>query len=461
MLKKFTVALVGCMLAAQTVFAAMPLAIVTKDGSKGCIDPEGKVVIPLAYKNILLGDKHTEDMVLVQQGKVYGLFNREGKELLSPQLEKIAPLGENIFGGKNQGTWSFYNQRGQKLFGEYEEVGTFVNGLAPVKKNKLWGFVDKTGKLVVDYQYKEVHNFSDGLAAVKRTNYWNYIDTTGKEIGLANIKRPGDFSEGLAVVDGSWLMDKEGQRLTKIRNYNYIGQFGENGLAPVGVRYRTSSFLDYLSIGWGFGGGWGWGVDGGGWGIGGYSSSYRHHRHDDGWGGFLFLSPGLFMPKNMKRGYINQAGREIIPTSYDYVSEFVGDYALIRSGGRWGMVDSTGAVAIAPGYDKLTPFSEGLAAFEFDNKWGYINEENKIAITNRFDRAEAFMGGFASVVEQGKGGVIDNKGEFVFKPLAKYKDIGPMQAGLAPFKEKDKWGYVGVEGTVVVKPEYDKAEIFR
>lgn len=460
MLKKITIGLIGCMLACQTVFAAMPLAVVSQDGKKGCIDPEGKVVIPLDYKNIQLDTKKQDDLVLVQKGGKYGVFDREGKELITPRLEKLAPLGEGIFGAKEKEGWNFYNIKGEKLFGGFDQVGTFVDGLAPVEKNNLWGFVDKTGKLVVDYQYKQVHNFSEGMAAVKKGNFWIYIDTTGKETGLANLKQAGDFSQGLAVVDNSWIMDKEGKRLTKLRKYNYIGKFNEQGLAPVGIKVRKPGILDYLSVGVGTDGGWGWGMDGWGWGVSRWNGGHHHHYRDNFWGS-ISLSPGLFMPKNMKRGYINAEGREVVPTSYQYVGEYIGDYALFKSDGRWGMLDSTGGVAIAPGYDKLTPFSEGLAAFEFDGKWGYINEGNEMVISNRFTKANPFYGGFASVVEQGKGGVIDHSGKFIFKPLAKFQDLGPMQAGLAPFKEQEKWGYFDITGKIVVPPVYDDAEVFK
>ena len=468
MLKKLLVGLISCMLVAPTVWAAAtPLAVVAKDGKKGCIDTKGKVVVPLAYKDVALNTPVTGDLVVVQQGSKYGVYNRAGQELVKPVLEKMAPLGENIFGGKEGKSWNFYDSQGKKLLGGYEEVGTFVDGLAPVKMGNLWGFVDKTGKLIANYQYKEVHNFSEGRAAVKRGSYWGYIDTTGKEIGLANMRKAGDFSQGLAVVDGSWLMNTAGKRIKKLRDYSYVGSFGPNGLAPVGVRYRSASMLDYLSIGWGWDG-WGWGIDGPGgwggwgWGVGGTFGGHHHHHHDDwGWGGFVAMSPGMLMPRNLKRGYINKDGREVVSTAYDYVGEFVGDLALVRSEGRWGMVNSLGETVIPYVYDKLTPFSDGMAAFEFDNKWGYIDEANDLAITNRFTMATPFSQGLAAVIEQGKGGIIDKTGKFVFPPLAKYEELGPLQAGLAPFKNGSKWGYINAQGTIAIPAQYEEARAFQ
>jgi hypothetical protein len=66
------------------------------------------------------------------------------------------------------------------------------NGLAPVKEKKLWGFVDKTGKLVIPMEYDissglfqsgTKKGFQDGLARVKKDKQWGFIDNTGKVLG--------------------------------------------------------------------------------------------------------------------------------------------------------------------------------------------------------------------------------------------------------------------------------------
>ena len=102
-----------------------------------------------------------------------------------------------------------------------------------------------------------------------------------------------------------------------------------------------------------------------------------------------------------------------------------------------------------------------MAAFEFDNKWGYIDEANDLAITNRFTMATPFSQGLAAVIEQGKGGIIDKTGKFVFPPLAKYEELGPLQAGLAPFKNSNKWGYVNAQGTIAIPAQYEEAGTFQ
>ena len=66
--------------------------------------------------------------------------------------------------------------------GKYDRVGTFHSGLAEVRLNDKYGFVDKTGKEVVPLKYDYVDYFSKGLAPVQLNDQWGLMDTTGKEI---------------------------------------------------------------------------------------------------------------------------------------------------------------------------------------------------------------------------------------------------------------------------------------
>lgn len=54
---------------------------------------------------------------------------------------------------------------------EYRDFYKFYDGLACVKMNDLWGFVDTKGKEIIPIKYTRVLPFSDGLAAVSL----NYI----------------------------------------------------------------------------------------------------------------------------------------------------------------------------------------------------------------------------------------------------------------------------------------------
>jgi hypothetical protein len=82
---------------------------------------------------------------------------------------------------------------------------------------KRWGYMNMAGKIAIPAQYKNAHDFHEGLAAVENDNeYWGFIDKTGKSvIDFPFSKEPSDFSEGIATVKKRdykvCMIDKTGQ----------------------------------------------------------------------------------------------------------------------------------------------------------------------------------------------------------------------------------------------------------
>lgn len=83
------------------------------------------------------------------------------------------------------------------------------------EKSSRWGFIDKTGKLVIPAEFSYVGNFKHGLAPVIVNGDWSkfgYIDKTGKLViqakfetkgdqpGVIRIQNAGDDDEGLVAV---------------------------------------------------------------------------------------------------------------------------------------------------------------------------------------------------------------------------------------------------------------------
>ncbi|EAK1349894.1 WG repeat-containing protein, partial [Campylobacter coli] len=46
--------------------------------------------------------------------------------------------------------------------------------------NGKWGFIDKSGKIVIEPKFDGVGNFSEGLAGVELNGKWGFIDKSGK-----------------------------------------------------------------------------------------------------------------------------------------------------------------------------------------------------------------------------------------------------------------------------------------
>jgi hypothetical protein len=100
--------------------------------------------------------------------------------------------------------WRFITPKGTQRFSqEFYRASSFSDHLAVVQQEEdgKYGFIDQTGKYVVDPAFDDAKPFAEGLAAVHVNGRWGYIGTGG-ESRIAKIFPifAGDFSQGLAAV---------------------------------------------------------------------------------------------------------------------------------------------------------------------------------------------------------------------------------------------------------------------
>ena len=92
--------------------------------------------------------------------------------------------------------------------------------LTPKKDiNEKWGFVDKTGKVVIPFKYDGVTDFSEGLAAVMIGNKCGFIDRTGEVVIPLEYENVTPFIYELTLVklNNLWgCIDKTGKVIIPI-----------------------------------------------------------------------------------------------------------------------------------------------------------------------------------------------------------------------------------------------------
>lgn len=147
-----------------------------KDGKYGVIDKNGKLVIDFKYKYI---NYFSDGLALCEKGilKELCFININGEIV-------IKNLGYEV-----------------NLFNE-NEIDYFHDGMAKISMKEKYGFINRTGNLIVQCKYSEAHNFNDGLALVSIGRYddYTFIDKKGNEITNKYYQYAQDFSEGLAVI---------------------------------------------------------------------------------------------------------------------------------------------------------------------------------------------------------------------------------------------------------------------
>jgi hypothetical protein len=330
-----------------------------EDGKWGYIDKSGKFVIDPQFDS---AEGFSEGLAAVRGGDAktgkWGFIDRSGKFAIAPQWDfasrfsgglSIVRSGDIVTGKERVidkqgnyvsdleagvmlpcengmtlvGTNVSWDDRGvNRHFGFVDKSGKYVidakfddafcfsEGTAAVRigdaERGLWGFIDSTGKFVIDRQWGSAHVFKDGMATVATAGglakKWGAIDRTGQVMIALEFPEPLSFHDGLALEPSTthkWVTDPQGR--TKVQsetNYSFVDR---NGTRSLGLQWRSA---------------------------------------------FSF-SQGL-------------------------AAVMAGDFQT----GRWGYIDPKGRYVIAPQYRDARPFSEGMAAVligdEKTAQWGYI-----------------------------------------------------------------------------------------
>ncbi|GAA6621336.1 hypothetical protein NUACC26_071560 [Scytonema sp. NUACC26] len=94
----------------------------------------------------------------------------------------------------------FYSPKTFKTSSQVNKPMQALSQLFRIVKNGKYGFIDKTGKVVIEPQFDLAWNFVEDLAQIKVGDKYGYIDRTGKQVILPKFQLAYTFSNGLALV---------------------------------------------------------------------------------------------------------------------------------------------------------------------------------------------------------------------------------------------------------------------
>jgi hypothetical protein len=333
-----------------------------------------------------------------------------------------------------------------------------------------FGFIDRTGKIVIPPQFDSADRFSEGLAFVKTSNRVGYIDRQGKFALNSKFDPTQPFSDGLTPISlpkqRQGFIDKTGVIALRLPVEQYAGPFWQ-GLAIArdknyrfGVIDKTGEFVvkpQFVS-------------------PKGDMDVYAKPTFPDGLE--LMSLDGTLADKqtNWAGGiiggtwvYINRRGQFVIQTQAISARQFSEGLAAVDKGrwnpetmqaiDRWGFIDSTGKFVIAPQFESVGRFAEGLAPARLPSasastplRYGYINPKGKFAIAPQFESASAFSGGLAAATVGGKYGYIDKSGKFLISP--QFNSAEAFSEGIARVSTVDGVGFINPQGQYIARPQF-------
>ena len=304
---------------------------------------------------------------------LWGLLGDDGAVVLAPVAVAVRDMVDGRAAVERAaGRWNLITRDGAMLLDDDADgCGTFGDGLCPVRRGALWGYVDRDGGWAIEPRFADATAFAGGLAAVTEPGAggWRLLARDGRLLGDARYAEVGACRDGLArvAIDGRWgFVDPAGAVVVPPR-FDHADDF-HDGRASVRA-----------------GDAWTW-IDR----AGALLGEPRFDRAFDFRGGVGLYQRGAFY------GFVAASG-EVIADGFEDAGALIEGRAAICQRARWGFLDGTGAVVVRPRYTRVLAFSEGLAAVRAAGAWGFIDAAGAPVIPPTLGTCGPFHDGRARV----------------------------------------------------------------
>jgi hypothetical protein len=197
------------------------IGLIKNPGRWGYINKSGALTLPMKFQ---LADEFNEGLAAAHLGRRSGFVDHTGRFVFDAPFDVSWGFSEGFVLVKSNLKMCYYDRTGHRLatppLDENYYGHSFHEGLAAVQIKDKWGFMDRRGRLVIPAEFIDVGDFSAGLAAAEvpidqdketpcrfdeTSTYtvakkFGYIDRTGRMVIPPQWEYAGPFVAGLANV---------------------------------------------------------------------------------------------------------------------------------------------------------------------------------------------------------------------------------------------------------------------
>lgn len=184
------------------------LACVNFRGQWGYIDKTGAWVITPEFDE---ARDFSQGLAPVKIGRLWGFIDQKGTIIIEPKFHEVGFFKDGLAPvAIMPNGWAYVDQNGQMAISwQFDSAHDFYEGLAAVSKKYSKGYTDTGGRMVIEKDYfSDIKDFSEGLAAVRvnsrygslRDGKWGYVNKSGRFVIEPRFSWASDFHGGLARV---------------------------------------------------------------------------------------------------------------------------------------------------------------------------------------------------------------------------------------------------------------------
>ena len=337
-----------------------------------------------------------EDRAVIHTYQGYGFADETGKIVIPMQYDKVWHFKNGLAKVEKNKRYGLIDKSGKIISDEYDFIGNIDYGFAKIKQKDKYGLMDKNGKIIIPCEYNDILTLTKepDLIAVKKDNQWGFVDKNNHTIIPFVYEQVWHFHNGFA----------------KIRNNQQYGMIDLTGKIIIPTQYQWLSDANEQGV--------------------------MVYKQDNKFG---LINKDNQIIREAKSEKIADFNHIIIQKQTVSINKTVEEnspqekqadnteYDFEKIDGKYVMSEKMSHVISEKmsNNDKIMikkdKFKDGLAIFMGkDEKYGVIDLDGKIIVPAIYDKVYDFENGLAEVENDNLRGLINVQGEIVV-PVAYYK----------------------------------------
>ena len=338
-----------------------------------------------------------------------------------PFLEDLAQDAElllkKMYPFLKDGQFGYMDQSGQQVIAaQFDDASAFVEGLAAVSKNSLYGLINKKNENIVDFKFLDITATEHGYIAEDSSGF--YL-----------LSRQGQFFQQKALeweeaqqtlLAMNWQKTPELPQVAS--KYEVIQKNGKVGLNKRGKNILPAKYEQIISP---------------------PQATYIFAKI--GKNLHYFDSTGKRLEINDLEWFLNA------PELASFTKENV---AIFSKGSKLGLLDTKGRIVVKNSYEAAQPVYEGLWPVQQNGKWGLVSTSSKVVLPFLYNQIVAFPP-FGFLIQDASGvGLVDSFGKLVLQP--EFKAIKSFESDLLLVENQNGLGLYNKDAQLLIECAYQR-----
>lgn len=432
----------------------------------GLIDAKERPIIPIQYQSLAL--INNELIAATNKEGKSALFNREGISLTPFFIDHYEPQSESIYKFSSDGQIGLFDARGKiRLPAEYKSIDLLDAETANAKEYDLWEAFNDSKEEIFNIQ-------GDTVIPIAHDLILSYSGGRGRLFDARGQLKDSIFYEQIVPLDSNLLL---------VRNKGAYGVKDINGKSIIEIEHDTIIYANPFF----------YTRSGSGWHI------YNKFKRRLTTRALAELIPKgeLLIAAREERywGYLDFTGKVSISYKYDEAQPFIGEHAVVKYLGGYGVINSFGDWVVSPNHEKIEiihpnlfliqndEFKQlrndrnelvfetyndiinhpiGLVEKDSEGKLGFIDPKGSAKLRLEYDSiSDVLSDQYVILIRDGYYSLVTLSGKIIIPDYSQFEMIFPFSQDFIGMRKEGKYGYFDLEGRLRIANQYEMVGVWQ